>query len=422
MARSFFTGSVVACLVWWMTTPAVAQDHQVPMDQDHQMSMSMEMSGGWQFMQDGVVFGMLDHQGGPRGGDALKAPNWWMAMLTRGVGASQLTLKGMFSLDPVTVGQAGYGEIFQAGEALNGKPLIDRQHPHNFFMQLAAVWRTPITSATGVTIAGGPAGEPALGPVAFMHRASAAEDPLAPLSHHTFDSTHVSYGVVTAALDHGPWVLEGSVFNGREPDQHRWDLELGALDSVSGRLWYRPADDWEFQVSTGHLRHPEELEPGNIQRTTASGAWFSRHGSDFTAATIGYGVNVTDEATRQAAFGEVTRHVGSNSMFGRIEWLQAETNLLLTDAIPMTPAAAAQKNTVGALTLGGVRDLLEWHGFDGGLGAALTFYAVPDALRPTYGNHPVSFQVYVRVRPPASRMGRMWNMRMSQPMSGHAAM
>src|SRR5204863_2340833 len=172
-------------------------------------------------MHDGVIVGLFHHQGSPRGGDELKAPNWWMEMASRRIGRGRLTLTGMFSLDPATVGKAGYREIFQVGEALNGVPLIDHQHPHDLFMQLAATWRVPITTRTGFTIAGGPVGEPALGPIAFMHRPSASDNSVAPLSHHVFDSTHISFGVVTAAVDHGPWTIEGSVFNGREPDDNR---------------------------------------------------------------------------------------------------------------------------------------------------------------------------------------------------------
>jgi hypothetical protein len=374
----------------------------------------------WQFMQEGVLFGVYNHQGGSRGSDEFIAPNWWMGMATRRVGASRLTLNAMLSLDPAIVGKDGYAELFQTGEALNGVPLIDRQHPHDFFMQLAAVWRVPLTSSssTGLTLAGGPAGEPALGPIAFMHRPSAAEYPFAPLSHHTFDSTHVSYGVVTAAVDHGPFVLEGSVFNGREPDDNRWDFDFGPLDSVSARLWYKPTDRWEFQVSTGHLKHPEELDPADIQRTTASASWLRRTGGDFTAVTVGYGANVTDEATRHAGFGEVTHRVGANALFTRIEVVQVETDLLLTDMIPATASSAAHKDTVAAFTVGATRDIARWRGLEGAVGAAATFYAVPDTLTAAYGNHPMSFQVYFRLRPPVSGMGRMWNMRMSQPM-GH---
>src|SRR5262249_34088513 len=149
-----------------------------------------------------------------------------------------------------TVGKKGYREIFQAGEEFEGAPLIDFQHPHDLFMQLSGAWRVT-RHGTGITIAGGPSGEPALGPVAFMHRASAAGLPLAPLSHHPFDSTHVSFGVVTAAVDRGRWTFETSVFNGREPDDHRWDFDFGPLDSISGRVWFRPSSNWDIQVSTG---------------------------------------------------------------------------------------------------------------------------------------------------------------------------
>lgn len=385
---------------------------------DHAHMHMDEEPAGWQFMQDGVLFAEFNHQGGPRGGNELVAPNWWMGMATRKVRSSQLTVTTMLSLDPATVGKSGYGEIFQVGEALNGRPLIDRQHPHDFFMQLAAVWRTPVSDTTGVTLAGGLAGEPALGPVAFMHRASAAENPFAPLGHHTFDSTHIAYGVVTAGIDHGPWALEGSVFNGREPDEHRWDFDFGRLDSVSGRLWYRPTDEWELQVSTGHLVNPEELEPGNAQRTTTSAGWFRRDGTDFAAVTVGYGVNAAHETRRHSVFAEATSHAGQHSLFGRVELTQVETDTLLDDRHRAIGASVAPKDQVGAFTIGGVRDVVQWRGFEGGVGASATFYAVPDALKTTHGAHPVSFQLFFRLRPPAGSMGRMGNMRMTQPMAG----
>jgi hypothetical protein len=369
-------------------------------------------------MQDGILFAVFNHQGGSRGGDEFVAPNWWMGMATRRTSHGQLTLMGMLSLDPGTVGKEGYRELFQSGEALNGRPLIDRQHPHDLFMQLAAVWRLPINGSTGFTIAGGPAGEPALGPVAFMHRASAADNPTAPLGHHTFDSTHVSFGVVTAAIDHGPWVVEGSVFNGREPDENRWDFDFGRLDSVSGRIWFRPAHEWEFQASTGHLKDPEQLEPGNIERSTASASWTRTNASGFSSVTIGYGRNDTEHGARGAVFLEGAHHAGPNTIYGRFEGLQVETALLLTGRVIEGPAADV-KDQVLAFTAGAVRDMLHLHGFDGGFGADITWYAVPASLQPVYGNHPVSFHVFCHLRPPAGSMGRMWNMRMSQPMSGH---
>lgn len=399
-----------------MAGGSVAAAGQEP-DQ-HQMPMTMPADdSAWSFMQDGVVFALFNHQGGPRGGDEFRVPNWWMGMATKKTGRSQLTLTSMLSLDPATVGERGYREIFQVGEAIDGEPLIDRQHPHDVFMQLAAVWRTPLTARTGLTLAGGPAGEPALGPVAFMHRASAAEIPFAPLGHHTFDSTHIAFGVVTAAVDHGPFVLEGSVFNGREPDQDRWDIDFGRFDSVSARLWYKPSPAWELQVSTGHLTQPEELEPGNIERTTASAGWMKHRGSNMTAVTIGYGVNNTDHGTRHAMFAETTRRKGALTAFGRFEVLQPEVDLLLQGARPDRDGVG-QTHALAAFTGGGVRDVVSWRGFQGAVGAELTVYAVPEVLRGTHGDHPVSFQLFFRLHPPAP-MGRMWNMRMSQPPTGH---
>ncbi len=381
----------------------------------HTMPMPAE-EDAWSFMQDGVVFGLFNHQGGPRGGDEFRVPNWWMGMATKKTGRSQLTLTSMFSLDPATVGKRGYREIFQAGEAADGEPLIDRQHPHDFFMQLGAVWRMPLTAKTGLTLSGGPVGEPALGPVAFMHRASAAEIPLAPLGHHTFDSTHIAFGVVTAAIDHGPFVLEGSVFNGREPDEDRWNIDFGKLDSVSARLWYKPSPSWELQVSTGHLIHPEELEPGNIQRTTASAGWMRQRGASISAVTLAYGVNVTDHGTRHAMLAEATRREGALAVFGRFEVLQPEVDLLLQGA-GLEPDGRTPGLT--AFTAGVLRDVVNMRGFEGAVGGAVTVYAVPEVLRSTHGDHPVSFQLFFRLRLPAP-MGRMWNMRMSQPPMGRA--
>ena len=373
-------------------------------------------AGGWQFMQDGIVFAEFNRQGGPRGGREFVVPNWWMGMAARSAGKGMVTFTGMFSLDAATLGKDGYRELFQVGETLDGASLVDHQHPHDLFMQLAASWRFPITSRTAFTIAGGPAGEPALGPVAFMHRPSAADNPFAALSHHVFDSTHISFGVITALVDHGPWAIEGSVFNGREPDENRWNFDFGSLDSVSGRVWFRPTDRWEFQVSTGHLKNPEALEPGNVQRTTSSGSWFARDGDDYTAVTVGYGMNAADQGRQHAVFGEITKRFGLNSLFARTELLQVESAVLRRD----NSIDEGRRDTVGAFTLGGVRDVLQRRGFEGGFGGGVTFYAVPELLKSTHGERPVSFQLFFRLRPPATEgMGRMWNMRMSQPMAGH---
>jgi hypothetical protein len=307
----------------------------------------------------------------------------------------------MLSLDPATATARGYREIFQSGETYDGQPIVDRQHPHDFVMQAAISWRVPIDYQTGFTIAGGPIGEPALGPTAFMHRPSAADNPAAPLGHHTLDSTHVAMGVVSAALDHGPFTIETSLFNGREPDDNRWDvMDPGRLDSWSVREWYEPSPAWQFQISYGHLKEPEAAEPGDIGRTTASGAWFKRRPDGFTAATVAVGRNDTEHGAFHALLAEATERRGLTTFYGRLEITQKE----------MLPSA------VTALTAGAVRDVARWRGYEIGIGGDVTGYAVPDAARTAYGDHPISFHLFVRVRPPAGHMGRMWNMRMTRPM------
>jgi hypothetical protein len=282
-------------------------------------------------------------------------------------------------------------------------------------MQLGAIWRQPIGDTSGFTIAGGPVGEPALGPVAFMHRASAGDNPAAPLAHHLLDSTHIAFGVVTAAVDHGPFVIEGSVFNGREPDDNRWDFDFGPLDSFSGRLWYRPTTTWEVQVSSGRLKDPEVLEPGNVVRTTASVQWTRVQADAVASITIAYGRNDSEHGARNGALVEAARLKGPNAFYGRFELLQVETSLLLTGEVPTHDAV---QDPLAALTLGGTRRILRVAGFDGAIGADVTFYAPPTALKPAYSSSPVSFHVFLSLRPPTGAMGRMWNMRMSQPMSG----
>ena len=367
---------------------AVGQQTSPPPDPHagHQMSgqkpMDMPMpSSAWTLMQDGVVYGLFNQQGGPRGGREFVVPNWWMGMLNKESGRHQIGLNAMFSLDPATVGKDGYREIFQVGEALDGKPLIDRQHPHDFIMQLAGVWRVKVNDTAAVTFAGGPAGEPTLGPVAFMHRASASGLMMAPLGHHTFDSTHISYGVVAAGVEFGPVTVEASAFNGREPDQDRWDFDFGRLDSKAIRVWFRPNDTWEAQVSTGWLHEPEELTPGDARRTTASLSWIKKHASDFRAVTFGYGVNDAHGKRRHGVFGESSIEKGRHSLSSRVEFQQVETEELLTGDIPDADDHVADPATVAAVTISAARRL---------------------------------FQVFFRLRLPTGAMGRMWNMRMSQ--------
>jgi hypothetical protein len=365
-------------------------------------------------MLDGVLFATFNRQGGPRGATEFRSQNWFMAMAHRRLGAGTLTVSGMLSLEPVTVGEGGYAEIFQVGEAYRGLQITDRQHPHDLAMQLAGWWRRPVGAHAGVTIGGGLPGEPALGPVAFMHRPSSAENPTAPLSHHVFDSTHIAMGVVTLGADRGPLAVEGSLFQGREPDEHRYDLEPGALDSWSARVWYRPGPEWAFQASHGYLHEPEQLEPGSQRRTNASVSWFRQRPNGFTAVTAALGRNARPYSTVHAFLLEATHQAGRNSVYGRFEALTVETEILLFPQVVHVPHPGELVDPVQAYTVGAARDVLDFRGFKVGVGGDVSFYGVPSLLENTHGAQPVSFHLFVRLRPPA-RGGRMWNMTMATP-------
>src|SRR5215471_4576614 len=342
------------------------------------MMREMAAEKAWVLMQDGVVWAMFNDQSGDRGGSEFIAPNWWMLMAMRKTPRGLFTFEGMVSLDPATVGGNGYRELFQAGEAFHGNAIVDRQHPHDFFMRLQASLRVPFRTSTDVTFTGAAVGSPALGPIPYMHRASAFDNPMAPLTHHLFDSTHVSFGVMTTSVEHGPWTVEGSVFNGREPDDHRWDFDFSKMDSVSARLWFKPTPRWAFQISTGHLVSPEQLEPGNVERTTTSLSWTVVNGNNVESITASYGRNDRTNDARQAAFVKGAKHFGGNTIYSRIE------RTFLDHAIADV--------AVTAFTLGGVRDILNSHGLEGGFGAGFTFYATPSLLDHSYGPHPMSFQ------------------------------
>jgi hypothetical protein len=339
-----------------------------------------------------------------------------MGMASRQTGRSSITIVVMLTAEPLTVGEAGYSELFQEGEAYHGLQVTDRQHPHDLFAQLSGSWRMPIGDKTSITIAGGPVGEPALGPPAFMHRPSSSENPTAPLSHHIFDSTHVAHGVVLGRLERGPFAVEGSVFRGREPDEDRYDLELGKLDSWAVRGWFRPSPAWTIQVSHGFLHQPEQLEPGDQRRTNASISWLRQRGSDYTAFTLAVGRTARTYSLAGAVLAEGTERVGHTSIYGRFERVSQETEILLFPEVVHRPHPGELVDPVRAYTAGAVRDLGTVGGLLVGVGGDVTLYQPPPLLQITHGPHPVSYHLFIRVaRPPEQRM---WNM----TMGSHSAM
>ncbi|HEY3130581.1 MAG TPA: hypothetical protein VGL91_14065 [Acidobacteriota bacterium] len=380
------------------------------------------MTKDWMLMLHGDLKAGFNHQGGPRGIGKAESQNWMMVMAERPVGPGRLMLRGMFSAEPLTAPHGGFPELFQTGETYRSVPIIDSQHPHDLFMELAATYTASLSDRISIHFYGGPVGEPALGPVAFMHRASAAENPSAPLGHHMQDSTHISHGVVTAGATLWRFRIESSLFHGKEPDENRADTELGKIDSWSARAWFTPAPDWTLQFSRGHLINPEALNLGNVSRTTASishnrawtdGNWASTliWGRDDTK---GHGisnsylaestVNFKDKNYLYARLELVDKSLlFLPNIFGRPGRFSVLQPVLRTGGKDFNPRyhflPALGAGRMGAYTFGGVRDVLAGPTLRLGLGADLTFYNVPRVAQPGYGSNPTSFHLFVRIRP-----------------------
>ena len=369
-----------------------------PPPHDH-AAMLAAAAKRWQVMWDGALFTTFNYQGGTRGDNEVRAQNWLMVMGSRQLGPGTLALSGMASLEPVTIGGAGYSHLFQLGETYRGLPVTDRQHPHDLFMQLDAAWRLPV-GTTLLSISGGPVGAPAFGPTAFMHRLSASENPNAPLTHHTFDSTHIAMGTVTAGLRRGAFTVEASAFRGREPDEHRYNLDTGALDSRAGRVTWRPGGGLEFQVSRGFLHQPEVLEPGNQNRTNASMSWLhTRPNRAFTAVTVMTGRVTRTYSWSGALLAEGIHWMGNQAVYGRYEGLAIESEHLMFPTQVHPPHPGEFIDTLHAMTVGGVRRIAARRGFDVALGADATFYRVPARLHATHGERPASAHIFLRIRP-----------------------
>jgi hypothetical protein len=370
--------------------------------------MWMISRGGWEFMFHGTVFITYNQQGGPRGEGKAESTNYLMTMQQHRLGSGTLLFRQMFSAESLTSPHPGFPELFQTGETYHGHPLVDHQHPHNVFAELAALYTLPVNENVTWLLYGGPSAEPALGPVTFMHRQSASEDPEAPLGHHLQDSTHTSFGVVTTGfifnlskLDLsklGFLKVEGSAFNGHEPNEERWSIQLAALDSWSFRVSAAPTRNWTGQYSYGRLSHPEALEPGDQQRQTAS-LEYNRQ----LSAGMGEGYWATS-----LIWGRVQKEfelfpLNSYLLESTLNFFArnyAYTRLELVDKDELFPEAATHPSyRIGAYTFGGVRDFVHNEHWQVGLGGDVTFYSKPAVLDPFYGDNPVSFHVFIRVRP-----------------------
>jgi mono/diheme cytochrome c family protein len=378
------------------------------------------MPGEWMLMLHGELKAGFNHQGGPRGVGKAESQNWLMLMAERNIGyfrgPGRMMLRAMMSAEALTAPHGGFPQLFQNGETYRRRPIIDAQHPHDLFMELAASYTIPLSEDVSFQLYGGPVAEPALGPVAFPHRASAMENPAAPLGHHFQDSTHITHGVVTGALTAWRFKLEGSLFHGAEPDENRATIDLGMLDSYSFRTWFTPTPNWAMQFSYGRLKDPEVVEPGILKRMTASIFYNRPFIEGNWASSLIWGRNDEEHGDANSYLFESTLNFRRNNhLYTRIELSDREgvladnifgrPGVIRLPVIPKDsrdfdlPEEFERAFRVAAFTFGGVRDFINDGKVRIGLGADVTFYNKPSELDPIYGRRPASFHVFLRFRP-----------------------
>ncbi len=365
---------------------------------------------GWQFMLHGNAFAQFLYESGEEHRRSRQAGsiNWMMGMATRSVGKGRFGLRTMISLEPWTIRGCGYPNLLATGEVCRGDTIHDLQHPHDLFIELAATYDGSLTKSIRWQVYAGPAGEPALGPPGFPHRLSAFPNPVAPISHHWLDATHITFGVVTTGIYGRRWKAEASAFNGREPDAARANLDLAPFDSFAGRLWLAPTERLTLQVSTGRL-HEAEAGVGSqprtdVTRVTASATYHRRFGADaFVATTAAYGRNAKLSLIPGAALEERT-HAGlvetsaafgdRQTWFGRLEFVgKPAHDLHVHEFITMI-------FPVGKLQAGYVRHLRAWKGLLPGIGGTFAVTVVPPLLAPRYGGQIApGLGVFLALRP-----------------------
>jgi hypothetical protein len=369
------------------------------------MFMWHATAGGWMLGLHTNTFVGYDRMASARGDDQFLSINWLMGMARHPVGTGDVTFRAMLSAEPGTMPKNGYPLLLQTGESYQGEPLHDRQHPHDLFMELAALYLRPIGNSIGFELYAAPVGEPAVGPTAFPHRFTAMADPLAPLGHHWLDSTHITFGVVTAGVFTKLLKLEGSWFNGREPDENRWNFDFRKLDSASARLSVNPTRDLSGQVSWARLDSPDALEPDvSVQRLTASAMWNHRLADEVSdvaiTAAVGRNSPSMGPSTNASLIEAALMLNDEHTVFTRAELLNKTGHELV-----LPPEMAENTYLMASFSAGYVYDFHQLGPIVPGIGGVGTVDVVGRALEPIYDTRtPLGGMVFVRLRPPVMKM------------------
>lgn len=370
--------------------------------------MLMGMKGQWEFMFHANVFVGDLQQSGARGADRFFSTNWFMGMTQHQVGPGLFTARVMLSLEPATVTGRRYPLLFQQGETAFGLPIVDGQHPHDFIMELAALYDIKLGDTSLLSFYFAPMGDPALGPTAYPHRASAIENPVGSLGHHQEDSTHIAGDVATAGFTYRVVRVEVSGFHGREPDEFRWNIDGGKMDSWSTRLTIQPGKNWSGQYSYARIVSPEALFAGEDQERMTASVMYNRPFGDGKLGSGNWASTALWGRTRSLRDGSVfnsyllestLRFFTRNYAWTRVENADRSDELILGEHALPPGFEEHRVGRVQAYTFGYAHDFDVIPHVASALGAQITTYGVPDVLRPSYGVHPVGGMVFVRFRP-----------------------
>ncbi len=407
------------------TTDQEMQDHSDHMSHGFSRNLSMSRNGSgtawlpdsspmfgymkhsdeWMYMIHGNIFFRYNNQDagdtGSRGGDKFDMPNWFMGMGQTNVGSRGLfRFSTMLTLEPLTIGGAGYPLLFQSGETWENIPLVDRQHPHDLFSELSIAYTHMLSTDADVFIYAGYPGEPAYGPVAFMHRISGLYNPDASLGHHWQDATHITFGVGTIGFRYKNIKLDGSVFTGREPDEERYGFDRPRFDSYSVRVSYNPTAELALQVSKAWVNDVHEFGPReDVNKTTASAVHSLRLSSNTSLSSAliwGYNNPREHHSASHSILLESAFSQNASAIYGRYEWVEKSTEDLL-----LGEQQYGHDNlfNINAATLGFQQKIIEGRNTSASIGVQGTLYVVPADLKDLYGENPYALQAYLRVFP-----------------------
>jgi hypothetical protein len=365
--------------------------------------MLMTSRGAWMLMFHANVFAIEEQQSSPRGEDKFFSTNWFMGMAQRPLGPGVFTARAMLSLEPATITGRQYPLLFQQGETAFGKPIVDGQHPHDLFMEIAALYDLKLGSHGLLSFYFAPVGDPAIGPVAYPHRASASENPVAALGHHQEDSTHIADDVITVGVTYRIARIEASGFHGREPNEFRWNIDQGKIDSWSTRLTIQPGKNWSGQYSYGRIKSPEALFPNEDQERMTASIQYNRplqNGNWTSTAIWGRTRSLQDNSIFNSyALESLVRFRARNYAWTRIENVDRSNELILGEN-PLPANFSEQPiGRVQAYTFGYDRDIDLFPHVATALGAQVTAYSVGNMLKPIYGSRPVGVALFLRIRP-----------------------